>query len=83
MINFDLFHNGQPVRLLFSDGAWDGTILEFTAETPVGDRIRPLRWTARYVAADGERPDRLLLISTLFLTPIEYVRPATLPEDFR
>lgn len=80
---FDLFHNGQLLTLFFSDGAWDGTILEFTAETQVGDRLRPLAWTARHVPADGERPDRLLLISSLFLTPLEYVRPTALPEGFR
>lgn len=80
---FDLFHNGQIVTLLFSDGAWNGTVLEFTAQTPVGDRLRPLTWTARHVAADGERPDRLLLISSLFLTPLEYVRIGELPQGFR
>lgn len=78
---FDFFHNGQVVTLLFSDGRWNGTTLEFRAEAPVGDRMLSLQWTARFVAADGDRPDRLLLTSDLFLAPLEYVRPQFLPGE--
>lgn len=78
---FDFIHTGQVIQLLFSDGVWDGTTLEFSAETPVGGGASiNLRWTARYAPADGELPDRLLLVSDLFLAPIQYVRPSDLPE---
>ncbi len=77
--HFDFFQNGQVVTLFFSEGLWNGTTLEFSAETSVGDRVLTLQWTARFVAADGERPDRLLLLSDLFLSPLEYVRPQFLP----
>lgn len=78
---FEFFHNGQFVTLLFSEGTWDGTTLEFRADTPIdSDQALTLQWMARFVAADGERPDRLLLISDLFLSPLEYVRPQFLPE---
>ena len=77
---FDLLHTGQVIQLFFSEGVWDGTTLEFRAETPVGGTSIDLNWTARYVAADGELPDRLLLFSDLFLVPIQYVRPGDLPE---
>ena len=77
---FDLLHTGQVIQLFFSDGVWDGTTLQFTAETPVGGRAIDLEWTAGYMAADGELPDRLLLLSDLFLVPIQYVRPSQLPE---
>jgi hypothetical protein len=68
------------VQLFFSEGVWDGTTLEFRAETPVGGTSIDLNWTARYVAADGELPDRLLLLSDLFIFPIQYVRPGDLPD---
>lgn len=77
---FDFLHSGQLVQLFFSEAEWDGVTLEFTAETPVGSSAIDLRWTARYVPAEGEEPDRLLLLSDLFLAPIEYVRPGDLPE---
>ena len=77
---FDFLHSGQFKQLFFSEGVWDGTTLEFRAETDVGGTSVDLAWTARYVAADGELPDRLLLSSDLFLAPIQYVRPADLPE---
>jgi hypothetical protein len=77
---FDLLHTGRVIQLFFSDGVWDGTTLEFRAETDVGGTSIILNWTARYVAADGELPDRLLLVSDLFLVPIQYVRPDQLPE---
>lgn len=78
---FDFIHTGQVIQLFFSDGVWDGTTLEFSAETPVGGGASiNLRWTARYVPTDGELPNRLLLVSDLFLAPIEYVRPSDLPE---
>lgn len=77
---FDFLHSGRVIQLFFSDGVWDGTTLEFHAETDVGGTAINLTWTARYVAAGGELPDRLLLVSDLFLTPIEYVRPDELPE---
>jgi hypothetical protein len=77
---FDLLHTGQVIQLFFSEGVWDGTTLEFRAETPVGGTSIDLDWTARYVAAEGELPDRLLLLSNLFLAPIQYVRPGDLPE---
>ncbi|MGH7572178.1 MAG: hypothetical protein ACREMK_10085 [Gemmatimonadota bacterium] len=80
---FDLFHNSKFVRLFFSNGTWDGTTLGFTALTPVGDRVIPFPWTARFVEAEGDQPDRLLLLSNLFRTPIEYVRPSALPMGFR
>jgi hypothetical protein len=77
---FDLLHTGQVIQLFFSDGMWDGTTLEFRAETPVGGTAIDLNWTARYVPAADELPDRLLLVSDLFLVPIQYVRPGDLPE---
>ena len=80
---FDFFQNGEVVTLLFSEGTWNGTTLEFQAQTPVGEQVIPLSWTARFVAADGDRPDRLLLISDLFLAPLEYVRPEALPAAFQ
>jgi hypothetical protein len=76
---FDFLHTGQVVQLFFSEGEWDGTTLQFIAQTPVGGRAIDLEWTARYEAADGELPDRLLLLSDLFLVPIQYVRPNQLP----
>ena len=80
--HFDFLHTGQVVQLFFSDGVWDGTTLEFSAETPIGGgSVVNLSWTARYVPADGELPDRLLLVSNLFLVPIQYVRPDQLPES--
>lgn len=79
---FDFIHTGQVVQLFFSDGVWDGETLEFRAETPTGGgNVINLRWTARYVPADAELPDRLLLVSSLFIVPIQYVRPDQLPED--
>lgn len=77
---FDFRHTGEVIQLFFSDGVWDGTTLEFSAVTPIGGTAIELNWTARYVAADGELPDRLLLVSDLFLVPIQYVRPRDLPE---
>lgn len=78
--HFDFLHTRQVVQLFFSDGVWDGTTLEFTAETPVGGRPLDLEWTARYLPADEELPERLLLLSDLFLAPLQYVRPRDLPE---
>ena len=78
--HFDFVHTGQVIQLFFSEGVWDGTTLEFVAETPVGGGTAiNLRWTARYVPADEELPDRLLLVSDLFIVPIQYVRPDQLP----
>ncbi len=77
---FDFLHSGQLVQLFFTEGVWDGTTLEFTAETPVGGTAIDLNWTARYIPADDDLPDRLLLASALFLAPIQYVRPTDLPE---
>ena len=78
--HFDFLHTGEVVQLFFSEGVWDGTTLEFVAETPVGGgNVINLRWTARYVPADDVLPDRLLLVSSLFLVPIQYVRPDQLP----
>lgn len=80
---FEMFLAGQQFTLVFSDGLWDGSTLEFSAPTPIGDDVRTVPWVALFLAEDEGRPSRLRLSSEAFpALSIDFCRPTALPNPF-
>ncbi len=74
--HFEYFLSGRLWFIPFQDATWDGMRIRFTTRETI-DPGHPveIEWIATFFPASGDRPARLLLTSTLFAVPVEYLRP--------